>query len=188
MDGIDTQALKKYWPYAVGVLGVFFLYSRLKGGNSQAAQNPVIGSAVDPAIVQSNNQLAGAMAQIQGNVAIAAIQGKAQSDTAQFAAVAQGFDTLSQVSNATVQSSIASYQATKDISAAAVSAGAEVTKAGLDAAGQSTAAFANAVGNLGIATGNIVSSVGQANAGVLGGIGQIVSGAFGTNAAPIVLL
>lgn len=172
MDGIDTQALKKYWPYAVGVLGAAFLYTKLKGGNT-APQSVSIGAAVDPAILQANNQLAGQMAAIQGQVATAQIQGQTQTDVATMAAVAQGFDTISNVTNSTIQGNIASYNAVKDISVNAVNSSAALTSNAITAAGESTATFGNAVGNLGIATGQIVQGASKSNDALFGNLGRV---------------
>lgn len=161
-DTVD--ALKKYWPWAVGLVGIIFLYPRLAGGGSDNSGAVVTGPMYDPNVLASQNALNAQSIQASAAIAGKEIEANAMIGMAEYAAIGQAFGAMASINNANVMGNVASYQAYKDISVAGVSNAADVAQQGLMSAGQTTLAFANTVSSIGVNTANMVNSVAMAGA------------------------
>lgn len=158
-----VDAVKKYWPWALGALAAVFLYSRLTSGSSDTTSN-LSGSLYDPNLMANNL----AMSQVAAGIQQAQITAEAQNNQAAWQAIASGFQFASNANSDFQAGQIAAYQATKDISINAANVMGNTTVAGLDAASNASAAFHNMIGQSTQSAAQIVSAVAQANARTTG--------------------
>lgn len=159
--GDTVDAVKKYWPWALGGVAALFLLSRLSGGGGEDdGSGNLSGSLYDPNLLQNNL----AMSQIAAGIRQAEIVADAQNNQAGWATMQAGFQFASNANSDFQAGQIASYMAVKDISISAMQNAGDIAAAGLTAAGQSTASFNSMIGQSNQAAGNIVSSVAHANA------------------------
>jgi hypothetical protein len=181
MDTSQTvDAVKKYWPWALGAIAVLFVASRFGGGAQVDDSGNLSGSLYDPNLLANNL----AMSQIAAGVQQSQIVADAQNNLAGWSAMEAGFAFASNVNSDFQQSQIASYDAVKQMSINSATAMGDITSAGLYAAGASTAAFHNMIGDSTQAAAEIVGGIANANAQSQAAVASLISssmsyGAFG---------
>lgn len=180
MDESTINSLKKYWPWAVGIVGFIFLYPRLAGGGSGDSGAVISNPMYDPNVLASQNALNAQAIQANAAVQGAQIEANAMVGMAEYTAIGQGFQALANINNANVMGNVASYQAYKDISVAGVTNAADVAEQGLVSGGASTVAFANTVAQLGIGSANAITGVANANAQASAALYRMVGGSLQT--------
>ncbi len=169
MDEEKLHAIKKYWPWAVGILAAYFIYSRFSGG----------GSTVDTvALAQQQSADSLGMANIAANVQMEQIRAQSASDLATLNAVSNMSGNLALMNDQFIQAQITAYQTEADISKTAITSATGTATAGLQSAGAAQASYNATIGQLGAATGVAVAGVAQANAASQAAVAGLISKAF----------
>lgn len=168
----DTiSAVKQYWPWALGILGVVFIASRLGGGSSTADDSSALsGSLYDPNLLANNL----AMSQVAAGIQQAQIVADAQNNQQAWSTIQSGFQFASNANSDFQAGQIAAYGAIKDMSVNAANNLSTITGTGMLASSQNTVAFHNMIGTSTQASAQIVSAIAGANAqsqsAILGGV------------------
>jgi hypothetical protein len=180
------DAIKEYWPWALGIVAGGYVLLRFFGGGTGDA---VDDSGASFGVSENQIELAKLNAQLSSDIATQQIQADVQKYQADVQAVANFNAGIADITRGFYQSEITAYQAdAATVTAIAQQAGA-VAVSNIQAQGAAQASYNASIGQIGVATGEIakgaatiVSSVAQANAASAAAAGNLISSVVGAYA------
>jgi hypothetical protein len=172
--GQVVESVKKYWPWALGIVAVGYLLTR-GGGSSDASA--VSGTTPEElALMQQNAQIGGQISQTQ-------IATNSAENIRAIDAIRDFNIGLVQMSTDFFATELAAYEADKQVVVGVSNAASQYAVANAQALGAAQASYNQAIGNMGAAVGaiaqgagTIVSSVAAANAATAGAFASVLTG------------